>query len=173
MMAVDTMGFIPMLCLALLVITVAGRAIESNVSGADQMQNDGVVKKAEDGLRKYNGPAVHHFAKHGLCNHSFGKIRFFRALQKHFHNISDDMKIAFVLDVTDTSAILKEISTDELNTTAFVIPTANQQMKPFLFTGISIFVADTLLRKNLSPFKRGVIGCFGRTFVMTIERVSI
>ncbi|XP_052812545.1 uncharacterized protein LOC128240093 [Mya arenaria] len=99
MMAVDTMGFIPMLCLALLVITVAGRAIESNVSGADQMQNDGVVKKAEDGLRKYNGPAVHHFAKHGLCNHSFGKIRFFRALQKHFHNISDDMKIAFVLDV--------------------------------------------------------------------------
>ncbi|WAR10637.1 hypothetical protein MAR_035713 [Mya arenaria] len=99
MMAVDTVGFIPMFILVLFVVTVAGRTLESNVSGADQMQNDGVVIKAEDGLRKYNGPAVHHFARHGLCNHSFGKVRFFRALKKHFHNISDDLKIAFILDI--------------------------------------------------------------------------
>ncbi|WAR00162.1 hypothetical protein MAR_024534 [Mya arenaria] len=99
MMPVNFLGFIPMLTLALLVVIVAGRSLESNVSGAEQMQNDGLIIMAEDGLRKYNGPAVHHFARHGLCNHSFGKVRFFRALQKHFHNISDDMKIAFVLDI--------------------------------------------------------------------------
>ncbi|WAR00164.1 hypothetical protein MAR_024536 [Mya arenaria] len=48
MMPVDFMGFIPMLILALLVVSVAGRALESNVSGAEQMQNDGLIIKAED-----------------------------------------------------------------------------------------------------------------------------
>ncbi|WAR10638.1 hypothetical protein MAR_035714 [Mya arenaria] len=101
MMVVYNMGFIPMLILTLLVVTVAGRALKSNVSGEEHMQNDGVIMRAEDGLRQYRGPAVHHFARHGLCNHSFGKVRFFRALEKHFHHISDDMKISFVLDICE------------------------------------------------------------------------
>ncbi|WAR14469.1 hypothetical protein MAR_004574 [Mya arenaria] len=94
-MAMLNSGFIPMLILALLVVTVAGRALKSNVSGEELMQNDGVDRS----LREYSGPSVHHFARHSLCNHRFGKVRFYRALQKHFHNISDDMKITFVLDI--------------------------------------------------------------------------
>ncbi|XP_052821407.1 uncharacterized protein LOC128246911 [Mya arenaria] len=95
MMAMFNMGFIPMPILALLVVTVAGRALKSKVSGEEHMQNDGVDRI----MRKYSGPSVHHFARHGLCYHRFGKVRFYRALQKHFHNISGDMKITFVLDI--------------------------------------------------------------------------
>ncbi|WAR14470.1 hypothetical protein MAR_004575 [Mya arenaria] len=93
------MGFIPLLIMAVLMVTVAGRALESNAPGDEHMQNDGVNMLDEERRRKYSGPSVHHFARHGLCNHRFGKVKFFRALGKHFHNISDDMKITFVLDI--------------------------------------------------------------------------
>ncbi|XP_052820097.1 uncharacterized protein LOC128245917 [Mya arenaria] len=109
--------------MAVLMVTVAGRALESNAPGDEHMQNDGVNMLDEERRRKYSGPglcclringyffiknqiclfisnrSVHHFARHGLCNHRFGKVKFFRALGKHFHNISDDMKITFVLDI--------------------------------------------------------------------------
>ncbi|KAH3748427.1 hypothetical protein DPMN_182872 [Dreissena polymorpha] len=42
---------------------------------------------------------VHHFARHGLCNHMPGKLKFYKALQNHFHHISDHMKIVFIMDI--------------------------------------------------------------------------
>ncbi|XP_052814105.1 uncharacterized protein LOC128241185 [Mya arenaria] len=87
------------LVLTVLFVTVASRAIESNDSVEKQMEKDDDFTKPEESIRQYTGPTVHHFATHGLCNHNLGKVRFFKALRNHFHDISDALKISFVLDL--------------------------------------------------------------------------
>ncbi|WAR10634.1 hypothetical protein MAR_035710 [Mya arenaria] len=99
MMSVYNKKFIQTFLLALLIATVAGRAFEPNTSGEGNIYNDAVVIKAEESLRQLSGPTIHHFARHNVCNHRFGKVRFFKALADYFQNISDNMKIAFVLDI--------------------------------------------------------------------------
>ncbi|WAR10633.1 hypothetical protein MAR_035709 [Mya arenaria] len=98
-MFVGNRGSIRQLIFTLLIVLVTGRAMVSNDYVEGQIQNDGFVKRTVDNSAYNNGPTVISFARHGLCNHRFGKVRFFMALQKHFHMISDDMKIAFILDI--------------------------------------------------------------------------
>ncbi|WAR10635.1 hypothetical protein MAR_035711 [Mya arenaria] len=87
------------LLLWMMFVTVAGWTDESKGSREEHMQNNDVVNTAKEPLRQYSGPTVHNFARHGLCRHRFGKVRFFKALGKYFLNISDDMKITFILDI--------------------------------------------------------------------------
>ncbi|WAR10632.1 hypothetical protein MAR_035708 [Mya arenaria] len=98
-MSVSSMISTRTLILTVLLVTVVGRVIESNDSVEKQMEKDDDFTKPEESIRKYIGPTVHHFATHSLCNHNQGKVRFFKALRNHFHNISDAMKISFVLDL--------------------------------------------------------------------------
>ncbi|XP_052814104.1 uncharacterized protein LOC128241183 [Mya arenaria] len=98
-MSVYDKGMMHTLIFGMLLVLVAGRTVPSDDLGEKVIKPNGVVTRTEESLRQYSGPTVYQFAIHGLCNHRFGKVRFFRALRNHFHNISDDMKIAFVLDI--------------------------------------------------------------------------
>ncbi|XP_052812550.1 uncharacterized protein LOC128240095 [Mya arenaria] len=40
-----------------------------------------------------------HFSEHALCNNIRGKVMFLTALDDYFHNISDTMRINFILDL--------------------------------------------------------------------------
>ncbi|KAH3748330.1 hypothetical protein DPMN_182771 [Dreissena polymorpha] len=65
-----------------------------------------------DIIRQYddtNEPTVHHFATHALCKHPTGKIKFFKALEQHFTDVPDRLKIQFILDLCDK----RDVTLDE------------------------------------------------------------
>ncbi|WAR14471.1 hypothetical protein MAR_004576 [Mya arenaria] len=126
------MGFIPMPILALLVVTVAGRALKSKVSGEEHMQNDDQFTTSPDTVCVITDSARSDFT---------GRSR----------------STSITYQVTDTSHILKGRSTDELITTAFV--TANGiQLCNTSVKHVTI-LRPQLLRKNLSPSEKGELGC--------------
>ncbi|XP_052761224.1 uncharacterized protein LOC128203738 [Mya arenaria] len=83
--------------------TQIGTVYYGGVKGVElsSTNNTGNVDHRMDIMDKPNSPTVHHFARHGLCSHTNGKVRFYKALGKHFQNISATMIIYFVLDLCE------------------------------------------------------------------------
>ncbi|XP_052259261.1 uncharacterized protein LOC127863690 [Dreissena polymorpha] len=58
------------------------------------------LSKVQEEMEEFqHKTTVHHFARHGLCAHIQGKMKFFKALQKHFIGISDHMRVNFIMDI--------------------------------------------------------------------------
>ncbi|KAH3691139.1 uncharacterized protein LOC127863697 [Dreissena polymorpha] len=104
-MPTSTIGAVLYLCgtwiLLLKTFDVQGMAVHIYQDNDIKVEHDDSKKDINVDLMYHANPTVHHFARHGLCNHIHGKIKFYRALEQHFVNISDDMKIQFILDICE------------------------------------------------------------------------
>ncbi|KAH3691142.1 uncharacterized protein LOC127863695 isoform X2 [Dreissena polymorpha] len=105
MMPTSTIGTVLYFCsiwiLLLKTVDVKGMAVHKDENSDLKVEQDDSKQDINLGMFHHVKPTVYHFARHGLCNHVHGKIKFYRAFEQHFVNISDDMKIQFILDICE------------------------------------------------------------------------
>ncbi|KAH3691140.1 hypothetical protein DPMN_191281 [Dreissena polymorpha] len=105
MMQTSTIGTVLYFCgiwiLLLNTFDVKGMSVHMDEDNDVKVEHDDSKEDINVDMLYHVNPTVHHFARHGLCNHIHGKIKFYRALAQHFVNISDDMKIQFILDICE------------------------------------------------------------------------